>query len=135
MTDKHEDFWFRAIPFFVRREYAQGSIVFSRGDKSKEFYLLEEGMFRAEYDLEQGKYFESIVAGTTCGELPFFSATKRTATVTTEKKTVAWVLNKKSWESMQKIQPDIAKELLEISLKLTSERMSAITSYVLTSAG
>jgi len=106
-------------------------------------------MFRAEYDLEQGKYFESIVAGkfpsycspyypihegliyikigTTCGELPFFSATKRTATVTTEKKAVAWVLSGRSWESMQKVQPDIAKELLEIALKLTSERMSAIT--------
>ena len=106
-------------------------------------------MFRAEYDLEQGKYFESIVAGefpshclsyypihegliyikigTTCGELPFFSATKRTATVITEKKTVAWVLSRRSWESMQKDQPDIAQELLKIALKLTSERMSAIT--------
>ncbi|PWW77051.1 hypothetical protein C7212DRAFT_357461 [Tuber magnatum] len=135
MTDKNEDFWFHAIPFFVRREFAQGSIVFSRGDKSKEFYLLEEGMFRAEYDLEQGKYFESIVAGTTCGELPFFSATKRTATVIAEKRTVAWVLSRGSWGSMKKMQPDIAKELLEIALKLTSERMSAITSYVLTSAG
>lgn len=44
-----------------------------------------------------------------------------------EKDTVAWVLNKKSWELMQQSQPEIAKELLEIALKLTSERMGAIT--------
>ena len=68
-----------------------------------------------------------MTKGTTCGELPFFSGAKGIATVVTERMTVAWVLSSGSWESMQIVRPDIAKELFEIALKLTSERMSAIT--------
>jgi SulP family sulfate permease len=48
---------------------------------------------------------------------------------------VAWLLNKESWKRLQENEPGVAQELLRISLKLTSERMSAITSYVLTTAG
>lgn len=31
MTDKNEDFWFKAIPFFERKEYPQGTVLFRRG--------------------------------------------------------------------------------------------------------
>lgn len=130
LTVKNEDFWYRACPFFERKEYAAGAMLYKRGDRPNGFYLLEDGIFRAEYDLPQGKYYESIVAGTTCGELPFFSATNRTATVAAEKDCVAWLLGDEKWEELQKGQPDVAQELLRISLKLTSERMSAITSLV-----
>lgn len=44
-----------------------------------------------------------------------------------EKDTVAWVLDEPNWISLQDKQPDVAKELLKLSLKLTSERMAAIT--------
>jgi sulfate permease, SulP family len=85
--------------------------------------------------LPQGRYFESIVAGTTCGELPFFSETDRTATVQAERNCVAWLMDRDHWEKLQRADSEVAQELLRISLKLTSERMSAITSYVLTTAG
>lgn len=84
-------------------------------------------MFRAEYAFEQGQFTESIVAGTTCGELPFFSDTARSATVIAEKKSVAWVLSPENWENLQRKHPDVAYELLKICLKLTSERITAIT--------
>ncbi|KAI9775644.1 MAG: hypothetical protein M1839_000969 [Geoglossum umbratile] len=135
LTAKNEDFWFKACRFLVRGEHPSGSILFRRGDRPNGFYLLEEGILRAEYDLPQGKYYESIVAGTTCGELPFFSETNRTATVVAERNCVAWLMDDRSWRELQGQHPDVASELLRISLKLTSERMSAITSYVLTSAG
>lgn len=86
-------------------------------------------MFRADYDLEQGKFSESIVAGTTCGELPFFSDTPRTATVVAEKRTIAWVLDEEHWGRLQNEHPKVAYELMKICLKLTSERLSAITRY------
>ncbi|TVY46136.1 Uncharacterized protein LSUB1_G000015 [Lachnellula subtilissima] len=135
LTDKNEDFWFRAIPCFVKKEYLAGTVLFRCGEDAQGFYLLEEGILRADYDLPQGKYYESIVAGTTCGELPFFSDTSRTATVQAERDCVTWLLDRKNWDILQKTDPDVARELLMISLKLTSERMSAITSYVLTTAG
>ncbi|KAI9786059.1 MAG: hypothetical protein M1816_008150 [Peltula sp. TS41687] len=135
LTDKNEDFWFRACPVFTRQEYAIGTVLFRRGDTATGFYLLEHGIFRAEYHLPQGQFSENIVAGTTCGELPFFSGTERTATVVAERDCIAWVLNEEKWEELQKTQPEVAHEMLKISLKLTSERMAVITSYVLTTAG
>ncbi|CZT01608.1 related to sulfate transporter [Rhynchosporium agropyri] len=135
LTDKNEDFWFNSLPFFVKKSYPAGTTLYKRGEQAKGFYLLEDGILRAEYDLPQGRYFESIVAGTTCGELPFFSETDRTATVQAERDCVTWLMDRECWEKLQKEEPAVAQELLRISLKLTSERMSAITSYVLTTAG
>lgn len=135
LSDRNEDFWFEAIPYFQRREMAAGTILFRRGEAAEGFYLLERGILRAEYDLPQGWLCESIVAGTTCGELPFFSETERTATAQAERDCVVWLMNADAWKKMQTERPEIARELLRISLKLTSERMSSITSYILTMAG
>lgn len=135
VSDKNEDFWFRAVRYFRQSEHAAGTVLFRRGERAERFYLVEAGILRAEYDLPQGWLFESIVAGTTCGELPFFSETDRTATCVAERDCVVWAMDRESWERLQTEEPDVAQELLRISLKLTSERMSVITSYTLTMAG
>ena len=135
LTDKNEDFWFRAVPYFVKKEYVKDTILYRRGEEARGFYLLQSGILRADYELPQGRYFESIVAGTTCGELPFFSETQRTATVQAERDCETWLLDNERWEKLRVEEPEVATELLQVSLKLTSERMSAITSYVLTTVG
>jgi SulP family sulfate permease len=135
VTDKNEDFWFHVLPFFTRKDFAAETILYRRGDPANAFYLLESGILRADYELPQGRYFESIVAGTTCGELPFFSETERTATVQAERDCVTWLLDQDNWAKLQQKEPEVAKEMLRISLKLTTERMAAITSYVLTTVG
>jgi SulP family sulfate permease len=135
LSDKNEDFWFRAVRYFKRQESTTGTVLFRRGEPAEAFYLVESGLLRAEYDLPQGWLCESIVAGTTCGELPFFSGTTRTATAMVETDCVLWLMDQENWQRMEKEEPDVAQELLRISLKLTSERMSAITSFVLSMAG
>ncbi|GAB0132186.1 putative sulfate transporter homeolog p [Epichloe bromicola] len=135
LSGKNEDFWFQATPYFKRKEYSAGTTLFRRGEPATGFYLVERGIVRAEYDLPQGWLCESIVAGTTCGELPFFSETERTATALVERDCVVWLMDCDSWEKLQKEEPEVAREFLRISLKLTSERMSSITSYILTTAG
>ena len=85
--------------------------------------------------LPQGKLTELIVAGTTCGELPFFSGTQRTSTTSADRDCIVWMLDEDRWQDIQKNQPDVAQELLKISLKLTSERMDAITKYMLLTSG
>ena len=127
VSDKPEDFWYKISSFFMRKEYTAGSVLYRPGDRPEGFYLLEKGLFKAEYDFPQGKYSELIVAGTTCGELPFFSDTKRTSTTYAEKNCVTWMLNDAQWKKMQAQHSDVSKELLKITLKLTSERMDAIT--------
>ena len=128
LTTRNEDFWFAACAYFHRREVPAGTTLYRRGDAPDGFYLLEDGILRAAYDLPQGTYYESMVAGTTCGELPFFSETDRTATVTAERDCALWSLDEAGWEALQRELPDVGQELLRISLKLTSERMAAITS-------
>jgi len=135
LSDEHEDFWFHAVNYFERRKFTQGSVLFHKGDYPDCFYLLEDGILRADYDLPQGRYAELIVSGRPCGELPFFSETTRTATMIAEKACVVWQLNEDNWQRLQKHKPDVAQELLKVSLKLTKERMDAVTAYVLTNGG
>ncbi|KAG5949996.1 hypothetical protein E4U53_005580 [Claviceps sorghi] len=135
LSGRNEDFWYRATRYFTRKEYPAGTTLFRRGEQANGFYLVERGILRAEYDLPQGWLCESIVAGTTCGELPFFSETERTATALVERDCVVWLMDCESWKRLQTEEAEVARELLRISLKLTSERMSSITSYILTTAG
>lgn len=127
VSDKPEDFWYKIVSFFVRKEYAAGTVLYNPGDRPNGFYLLESGILKAKYDFLQGKYSELIVAGTTCGELPFFSATERTSTTYAERNCVTWMLDDDQWSKMQEQHSDVSQELLKITLKLTSERMDAIT--------
>lgn len=132
LTTQTEDFWWRAVPYFTRKEYARGTLLFSRGEPAKGFYLLESGILHLDYDTPQGRLHESIVAGTTCGELPFFSETDRTASCMAERDCVVWLLDRERWGELQRREPEVAKELLGIGLKLTKERMDAIMSHVMT---
>ncbi|KAF1996828.1 sulfate transporter family protein-like protein [Amniculicola lignicola CBS 123094] len=135
VSDKNEDFWHDAAQFFTRKEYPAGTVLYSRGDEPNGFYILEKGRFRAEYDLDQGRFYEVILPGTTCGELPFFSETDRTGTVAAENDSVAWLLTRDNFKELEDGKhADIAKELLKVGLRLTKERMDAITSYVLVTA-
>ena len=127
VSDKDEDFWRRTTNLFERKHFVVGTVLYRRGDQPDAFYILESGMLRADYQLPQGNYSELIVAGTTCGELPFFSNNPRTSTTSADSDCVTWVLTGETWSSVKRNQPDLAQELLEISLKLTEERMDAIT--------
>lgn len=128
LSNQDYEFWHKAVKYFKAMEYRAGEVLYHRGDEPNGFYLLEEGILTAEYELEQGGFSESIVAGTTCGELPFFSNSERTGTVRAEKDCKAWLLTKAEWEKMKKDLPEVSNELMEVGFKLTKERMDAITS-------
>ncbi|RYP70176.1 hypothetical protein DL769_005055 [Monosporascus sp. CRB-8-3] len=130
VSQRNEDFWFRAKPYFVRREVPAGTVLYHRGEPANGFYIVEAGELRADYETPQGRLAEPIVQGTTCGELPFFSSTDRTASVSAVKDTVVWVMDRDSWARLQREEPEVAQELLVVSLKLTSERMNAMTNYI-----
>ncbi|KAF1968606.1 sulfate transporter family protein-like protein [Bimuria novae-zelandiae CBS 107.79] len=134
VSSKNEDFWHVLAPYFERREYPRGTVLYSRGDEPDGFYVVEKGRLRADYEFEQGNFSENIMPGTTCGELPFFSETDRTGTVAAEEESVAWLLTREKYNELEQKNRDVAAELLKVGLKLTKERMDAITSYVLVTA-
>ena len=132
ISSKEESFWRRMTPYLQKRQYEAGAVLYHSGDPAEDFFLLEKGILKAKYQLEEGQAFsEVIVAGTTCGELPFFSETKRTSTTVADQKSVVWVLDRRKWDELQSKEPDVTRELLKLSLKLTSERMNTITKYML----
>jgi len=136
LSDKNEDFWFRATAYFTRKEHPAGTMLFRRGEAARQFFLVEKGILRADYYMPHAQLHESIVAGTVCGELPFFSQTQRTADVLVDRAPcVLWEMDEESWEKLQKDESEVARELLVMSLKFTSERMTSITAYTLTTAG
>lgn len=135
LSEEKEDFWFPAAQYFSRCTFVSGTTIYNQGESASAFYLLEEGVLRAEYELPQGNYSELIIAGQPYGELPFFSGTERTASMTAEKGCVAWQLTETKWVELQKEQPEIARELLKVCLKLTKERMDVITAYFFTTSG
>ena len=62
------------------------------------------------------------------------SETERTSSVIAEQDCTAWLLTPEKWGELQNKEPEIAKEMLKVGLKLSVERMNAITSYVLITA-
>lgn len=127
VSGKPEDFWYPIVTFFTRERFTAGGILFKFGDPATAFYMLESGILKAKYHHLQGKYEEAIVAGTTCGELPFFADTPRTATAYAERDCTTWKLDREHWEDLQKKEPAAAHELNKIALRLTTERMDNIT--------
>lgn len=132
ISDKDIDFWYRVTPYFERREYQAGDALYSKGDAPDGFYLLESGILRVEYVYEQGSYHESIVPGTTCGELPFFGETDRSATVVADADVVTWCMTRQNWIELQRdpSMADVGRELMRLGFRLTAERLHAVTSYV-----
>jgi len=133
LSAQPEAFWQRAVPYLARAEFAAGTELYAAGAPARAFYLLQTGILRARYVLPQGAFAEVIVAGATCGELPFFGGTRRTSSTVAERDCVCWVLTAEAWARLQADEVEVARELLKISLMLTSERMDAITKYMLLS--
>jgi SulP family sulfate permease len=139
-------FWTHVGSFFRRQVVPRGTVLYHSGGAATGFYVVESGMLRAEYRLAQGELYESISAGTTCGELPFFSETLRTATVAAAVGSVVWALDREDWERLRAWQPEeddaaalpsgreMAQEIYELALRLTVERFTSVMGYVMISA-
>lgn len=139
-------FWTHVASFFRRQAVPHDTVLYRSGT-APGFYVVEAGMLRAEYRLAQGELYESISAGTTCGELPFFSETLPTATVVAAVDSVVWALAREDWERLRAWQPEendaaaalpsgweMAQEFYELALRLTVERFTSVMGYVMISA-
>lgn len=127
--------WSKAVSFFAEENYAAGTVLYRSGERPSALYIVASGILKADYDLEQGNYVETIVEGTTCGELPFFSDTVRTSTTTVERDCKCWILTREQWGRLQEEHGEVATELLKVALALTKERMDNNIKHVLLQRG
>ena len=135
VSSQPTSFWSKAAPFFAEERYAAGTVLYRSGEPPSALYVVASGILKADYDLEQGSYFETIVEGTTCGELPFFSDTARTSTTTVERDSTCWILTREQWEKLEDEHGEVATELLKVALALTKERMDNNIKHVLLQRG
>ena len=120
------------MPYFHHVTVPSGTVLFDQGDfPATAFYLLQTGILRATYKLPVGQYEEVILPGTSCGELPFFSSTERTATVVAERECELWVLEQEAWERWEGEWAEGARKVLRCVLGLTKERVDAVVRFVL----
>ena len=133
VSTQDEAFWRPSARYFQRREYQAGATLYQAGDPSDELYLLESGILKAKYQLPESPaaLSEVVMPGCPMSELPFMSETLRTSTTSADRPSTVWVLDRESWRRLQAQEPAIAKELLMVTLSLTSERMNTITRYML----
>jgi hypothetical protein len=92
-------------------------------------YLIESGMLRASYlFLDQSHSIcESMVAGTTAGELTFLSRTKRNATVVAERDSVLWKLDVEAHEQMGRSEGwAFCRALEECLLRIAGEEQEVL---------
>ncbi|BFZ57639.1 hypothetical protein PYCC9005_004692 [Savitreella phatthalungensis] len=136
LTDEREDFWHRVAPLFKREDIPGKRVLWEAGTQAACFYVLESGMIQASYELEIGALHENIAPGTVAGELPFLSDTPRTARLTTMMDCIVWRFDRKSLQALREMKGglDMVTELYRIGLKLSSERLTAILSYGITSS-
>lgn len=81
-------------------------------------------------DAPHASFYETILPGTTCGELPFFSETPRTGTVIVEEDSVAWKLSTEKFLELERREPAVGRELVRVGLRLTKERLDGVVGFV-----
>lgn len=72
---------------------------------------------------------ENILPGTLVGELALFTGKSRSSTLTSDKPSVLWRLDREVFEKMGKEEPLVALKFTRLALNFSAERLGIVTSY------
>jgi SulP family sulfate permease len=113
-----------------RRTYAQGELLFSEGDESKELYITAKGSASVRLRLAGGSREARLVtfsAGTIFGELALLDQEARSASVQADEDLVCYVLSHASFTELTRGHPRIAITLLTNLSRELSGRLRRAT--------
>ncbi|PRT54800.1 Uncharacterized protein C24H6.11c [Wickerhamiella sorbophila] len=129
-SDKGADFWYRLLPYLEKEVIPAGTVVVDHNQQLKSFYMVESGYLRLETD--DNVLQETILAGTTFGEIPFFSEASSFAKIITESDCVLWKLTKESFHKMSTTREtmDLAIELMRVGYCFALDRVRSMNSYL-----
>lgn len=129
-SDKGAGFWSRLAPYLEKEVIPAGEVVVDHNMQFKNFYMVESGYLRLETD--QFVVQEMILAGTTFGEIPFFSEASSYAKIITESDCVLWKLTKESFDKMSTTRDtmDLAIELMRVGYCFSLDRVRSMNSYL-----
>lgn len=129
ISDEPAEFWKYLVPYFQRRHVARGEVLCQTNHSLPGFILVESGILHAD---NRNGWTETVLAGTTYGELSFFARANCNATLTVESDAVIWILTVDAFAKLMKSPKGekLTIELLCVAQRLALDRVISIGHYV-----
>ncbi|KAJ2490594.1 hypothetical protein IWW37_003055 [Coemansia sp. RSA 2050] len=118
-------------PRFVRKYLGSGQRLWQAGAVSLGMYLVESGTLRVHVDNSTGSIeaTESILPGTTLGELALVTRRRYHTTVVADGDAELWELSKQAFDELCATDPVRMLVFVRLALAYSAQGMSAITAY------
>lgn len=114
MPERSPAQWDRLLPFVERRAFRAGEDVIKRGEIDRALYIVIDGSLEAR--ITEGRAGKGAAvrfpAGSVIGEIGFFDARARTATVTAVTDGEMLRLSFESFQTLAAREPDLAQAML-----------------------
>ncbi|KAL0095360.1 sulfate transporter family-domain-containing protein [Phycomyces blakesleeanus] len=126
------EFFHKLGTYFVKTTYANGQAVWNEGDVCDNLMVLEQGSLRSlmRVSPHQEVTVETILPGTVVGELGFITSSQsRTRALMADQDSTLWTLTRESFETMLKDDPQMANQLITLTLYFSSDRLDIMTRY------
>ena len=117
----------------TRRELRAGEWLMRAGDESDALFLVESGQFAAQLPRAEGREavrLQTMHEGSTIGELGFLLGARRSADVVAERDSTVRMLDRPTWREIIEHEPDIARTLDTLAIRLLGERVVQLTRVV-----
>ncbi|RKZ19283.1 Crp/Fnr family transcriptional regulator, partial [bacterium] len=103
----------RLFSIAEKKDYQEGEIIFSEGDKNKEMYIIEKGKVKVFLERE-GEEIElsTFSEGEFFGEMALFTGRERTASIKAIEPTTLLIFKRKDMERLIEEHPKIGAKVL-----------------------
>lgn len=115
----------RLMTYFDRRTFKEGQVVLKQGGRANSVDLLATGSIAITLTDDDGNMtrLRRMAAQTVIGEMGFFRKAPRAAAVVAEQRSVVYRLTRKSFERMQKEDPETAAAFYRLIVRVLSDRL------------
>ena len=113
------------LRYFERRSFDGPTVLYRQGEAADAIDLVAHGRLAVDIEGPHGhaQRVRTIDTHTAVGEMGFFRATVRSATVSTEGAAIVYTLTRDRFERLRRERPELALAFDEFLLRMLSERM------------
>jgi SulP family sulfate permease len=114
------------LPYFERADVARGGYLITQGEPSDDIFFIESGRAAVELATDSGHRIRlaTIGHGSVVGEVAFYLAAPRSASVIAEGDIVAWRFSRASLTRLQQERPEIAARFHEGITTMLAARLT-----------
>ncbi|KAI9503340.1 sulfate transporter family-domain-containing protein [Coemansia spiralis] len=118
-------------PHFVRKQLSSGQQLWQAGIPPVGMYAVESGTLRVYVDDGSGalESIESILPGTTLGELPLVTNKAYSTTVVADGNVAIWELSRKTFDDLCAREPEKMLAFIQLALAYSAQGVKAVTAY------